>query len=223
MSHMKFLAYSKNLFAALAFIGLASAASADVIRVKPTFVNGDPYADIIMSSAYEGTVTQWTATAEATGESFIAYCIEIAQALQQNAPLEYTRSAYAPSAEVSELYDRYYAASKNDETKALAFQSALWMLLDQLPSNNVYDYIEFQPYITLGQQWVETIRASDDGFVAGQYEFYRWSNSVHQDILQVLAAHSNEVPEPHTHALLLGGLGLLLAMRRAARRRAERS
>lgn len=218
---MKMLARTKTLLTAMAFAGLAGAAQADALRIAPTTVGtgpGSSYSHLVSLPEYRGVATQWTVNNQTTGDRFLAYCMEISQTLQQGAEHEYVRSEYTASADIAELYDRFYAdATAGNKEMAITFQLALWMLLDQVAEDHPDN--QAKPYVTAADALIDVVRSSDTGYDAGQYQYYRWTNDSQQDILQVLANRPNEVPEPHTHALLLGSLGLLAAMRSKARRR----
>lgn len=202
----------RQLCAALALVGLAGAAQADPLRITPA---GDAF-DLVQSSAYSGPAAMWSVRNLTTDESFLAFCLELLQGADQSNAQEYTASSYAPSAPVRELYDRFYGSVQTSAATAVGFQLALWDLLGQA---TVADFTTgLAGAKTAAQAMLDTVNGSDTGYQPGQYEFRRWSSAGFQDVLQVVPGR-NEVPEPATHALVVSGLGLLLAGVATRRRR----
>lgn len=209
---MKMQSRSRKLLAVLALAGLASTAQADVVTVD---AYEDNY-DLVESPTYSGMAALWKVENLTLGDSFLAYCLELAQGVDQQGSQNYSRVSYAPNGNMEELYDRFYAQSLTDADQAVGFQLALWQLSGQLPDAS--DVESTIGATAVAVSMVDTVLHANTSYQPGRYQYYRWTNGDHQDLLQVVPAGGNEVPEPQTHALMLGGLGMM-AMAAAARRR----
>lgn len=209
---MKISNRARRLLAAAAFIGLAGTVQADALRISPH----SNYFDLVQSPTYSGPAAMWSVQNLTTADSFLAFCLELLERADQANAQNYTAAAYAPSANVSELFDRFYSTAQSSISSAVGFQLALWELLGQA---SVDDFTAALPGVkTAAQNMLDTVAASDTGYQPGQYQYRRWSSAGFQDILQVIPG-GNQVPEPASHALVLSGLGLLVAGTASRRRR----
>lgn len=148
-----------------------------------------------------------------TGASFLAYCVEQSQGAV-SATHSYVASAFGGSAEVQELYDRFFDTSITTQQGAVAFQLALWDLTGGTPVTG-YSFVGVAGASSTAADWISTVRADNDPF-AQKYTLTLWSNSAQQDVLQ-----ATPVPEPETYALMLAGLGAIgmIARRRGPKAR----
>lgn len=208
---MDLLICPRKLLAALALAGLGAVAHADVVRIEAH----DGYFDIVQSNSFAGPAALWSVDNQTTGDSFLAYCLELLESVSYR-PQTYTSVAYAPSADIEELFDRFYASSITSAENAIGFQLALWDLLGQASAASMTTGLPGARAVAL--EMLDTVHHAGTGYQSGQYRYIRWSSNGYQDILQVLADNPNEVPEPQTAALMLGGLGLM-GMGLASRRR----
>ena len=212
---MKLLSKSKTLLASVAFLGLAGGAHADLVQVKAHVANGIVYADAVMASGATDTAAAlWNVSNLDTGTSFLAYCLQILERVDEQVSHDYTSSTYAVSAGVQELYDRYYGTVQVSRAYAVGFQLALWQLIGEA---DVSGFTAPQDAIARANALLDGVDNSTDDYAENVYTFKRWTNDGLQDVLQATPT-TNAVPEPQTHALMLGGLGLM-AMGVVSRRR----
>lgn len=152
----------------------------------------------------------------ATGSSFLAYCLEYGIARVSPGSASYTSSSYNASADVQELYDRFYgmvanAATRSTETAA-GFQLALWELAGG-PAASSFNAPTPAGVVAAAASMLGLVHA-DDNAVAKAYDLTLWDGGAAQNVLQATA-----VPEPETYALMLAGLGAIafLTSRRSQR------
>ncbi len=212
---MKSLPKLKTLLASLALASLASVAQAEPMRIQGYQANGVNYGDYVVGApVYSGLAALWNVTNTDTSTSFLAYCLELLERIDGSAAQDYTAGAYAPSADVQELYDRYYGTVLNGRAQAVGFQLALWDLTGQA---DLATFSAPADAIAQATLLLDGVANATTPYTQNRYIYRRWSNDGLQDVLQVSAR--NEVPEPQTHALLLGGLGLIAAGMAARRRK----
>lgn len=212
---MKLLSTSKTLLASVALLALAGGAQADVVQIKTHVANGIVYADAYVAPGVtDGAAALWNVSNLDTNTSFLAYCLQILEGVNEQASQTYTSSTYAASAGVQELYDRYYSTVQVSRAYAVGFQLALWQLIGEV---DVSAFTAPQDAIARATVLLDGVTNSTTPYAENVYKFTRWSNDGLQDVLQATPAAS-EVPEPQTHALMLGGLGLM-AMGMVSRRR----
>jgi len=215
---MRLLTKPRTLLASLALAALAGGAHADLIQIRGYVENGTTYADVAQTTAaapteYSGVAALWNVTNLDTNTSFLAYCIQLLESINRTGSNDYTSATYAPNADVQELYDRYYGTVTQSVARAVGFQLALWDLTDQADVAS----FEMPPNAIAEANLMLTGVAGNTAYTQNVFKFTRWSNDGLQDVLQ--ATPSNAVPEPQTHALLLGGLGLMAAGMAARRRK----
>ncbi len=199
-------------FAAATFAG---AAQADDLSVDNFYTSstGVQFTDNYSDSApggLSGAMALWNVQNSTTGKSFLAYCLEPAEAAVQ-ALQSYTASAYANTS-VQELYDRFYGsvtANPDSADRAMGFQLALWEL------HGGYAVSSWE--LPLGAAIAEATSmlsvVNGAGTVAQKYNLTAWTNNGHQDVLQAAP-----VPEPESYALMVAGLVLVGSI---ARRRSK--
>lgn len=215
---MRLLTKPRTLLASLALAALAGGAHADLIQIRGYVDNNTTYASPAQTTAsapvaYSGVVALWNVTNLDTSTNFLAYCLQLLEDINRTGSNEYTPGAYAPNDDVQELYDRYYSTVTQSVARAVGFQLALWELTDQA------DVASFAtpPNAIAEANLMLTGVAGNTAYTQNVFKFTRWSNDGLQDVLQ--ATPNNAVPEPQTHALLLGGLGLMAAGMAARRRK----
>lgn len=214
---MQFISKSKTLLASLALMAVAGTAQADALQIKAYQSNSTSYSDFVVGTpVYSGIAALWNVTNTDTSTSFLAYCLELLESVDQTGTHAYVSGAYAPTADVQELYDRYFGTVVQGRVQAVGFQLALWALTGQA---DVSVFAAPTDVVAQANLLVDGVLNGTTPYVQDRYTYKRWSNNGLQDVLQVTEA-SNQVPEPHTGALLLGGLGLL-AMGMVSRRRKE--
>ncbi|WP_162243969.1 PEP-CTERM sorting domain-containing protein [Pseudorhodoferax sp. Leaf265] len=206
----------KMLLAALALAGVAGAAQADVLKVDVN--NG--YTTLAQAPGYQGEVAQWSVTnttVPAVGapyDSFVAYCLQMMESVEQVGEQNYSRVSFAANADVQELYDRFYSSSLTSAVNAVGFQLALWDLLGQADATSFVTGLSGAGAAAL--MMLDEVHNGTDPYQQDQYELISWISPDNQDLLQAVSTGSGEVPEPN--ALVLGGVGLL-ALGWASRRR----
>lgn len=212
----------RMLLAALALAGMAGAAQADVLKVDVN--NG--YTTLAQAPGYQGEVAQWSVTnttvppVGAPYDSFVAYCLQMMESVDQVGSQTYTRVSFTANADVQELYDRFYSQSLTSAVNAVGFQLALWDLLGQADATSFVTGLSGAGAAAL--MMLDEVANGTDPYQQDQYELISWISPDKQDLLQAVFTGSGEVPEPN--ALVLGGVGLL-ALGWASRRRntADRS
>lgn len=212
---MKLLFKPKTMLTALALAACAVGAQADTVQIKTHVAGGTLYADLVNTtdSSYSGPAALWNVQNQTTGDSFLAYCLELLQGADQSNPQTYTSATYNANANVRELYDRFYGTILQSDSQAVGFQLALWELIG---STDVSLFTGTTTNaVSVAESMLTTVASSNTGYTADQYIYTRWSNGTYQDVLQVTQV-ANAVPEPQT--LLLGGLGLM-AMGAVSRRK----
>ncbi len=211
---MKLLPKFKTLLVSLAVAAVAGTAQAEPMRIQGYQANGITYADFVVGApVYSGIAALWNVTNATTGTSFLAYCLELMEGIDSTTAAEYTSGVYAPSADVQELYDRYYGTVLDGRTQAVGFQLALWDLTGQA---DLSTFGAPADSIAQARQFLDGVANDPDTYAKEIYKYERWSNTGLQDVLQVTP---NEVPEPQTHALMLAGLGLIGAGMASRRRK----
>jgi hypothetical protein len=220
---MRLLTKSRTLLASLALAGLAGGAHADLIEIDPYIAGGNIYSSIAQTRitapvAYQGQAALWNVTNLDTNTSFLAYCLQMLESVDTRASNDYTSGTYTPTAGVQELYDRYYGTVTQSIARAVGFQLALWELTGQAAVASFQSPVNA---IAEANLMLNGVTNGTTPYTENAYTFVRWSNDGLQDVLQAVA--SNVVPEPQTHALLLGGLGLMAAGMAARRRKHGRS
>lgn len=217
---MKFLSKSRTLLASLALAALAGGAQADVVQIRGYVANGTAYADLATApNVYNGIAALWSVTKVADNTSFLAYCLQLMENIDRAGSNDYTSSTYAPGAtvmtDVQELYDRYYGSVTQTVSRAVGFQLALWDLTGEI---DVTSFVAPTNAIAEAKLMLDGVANATAPYTQNAYRFTRWSNNGLQDVLQ-----ANEVPEPQTHALLLGGLGLMAAGMASRRRKNDKA
>ena len=206
----------KMLLAALALAGVAGAAQADVLKVDVN--NG--YTTLAQAPGYQGEVAQWSVTnttvppVSAPYDSFVAYCLQMMESVDQVGAQNYSRVSFAANADVQELYDRFYSQSLTSAVNAVGFQLALWDLLGQADATGFVTGLAGAGAAAL--MMLDEVHNGTDPYDQDQYELISWVSDDNQDLLQAVRRDGGEVPEPN--ALVLGGVGLL-ALGWASRRR----
>ena len=218
---MTLLSHSKTLLATLAMAAFASGAQADLVEVLPHKAGTTLYADVVntTNNSYTGPAALWSVHNQTTDERFLAYCLEMLEGADQVSPQTYTSGAYNPTANVRELYDRYYSSVLQSPGNAVGFQLALW---DLLGFADVDNFVTTIGATSIAQTMLDAVLGSSTGYTPDQYEYIRWTSDGFQDVLQVKAA-GNVVSEPQTHTLMLGGLGLMVAGLASRRRKARKN
>ncbi|CAN7308584.1 PEP-CTERM sorting domain-containing protein [Pseudorhodoferax sp. LjRoot39] len=197
----------RMLLAALALAGMAGAAQADVLKVDVN--NG--YTTLAQGSGYQGEVAQWSVTnttVPAVGapyDSFVAYCLQMMESLDQVGEQNYSRVSFAANADVQELYDRFYSQSLTSAVNAVGFQLALWDLLGQADASSFVTGLSGAGAAAL--MMLDEVANGTDPYQQDRYKLISWISEDNQDLLQAVPADASEVPEPS--ALVLGGVGLL--------------
>lgn len=205
----------RMLLAALALAGMAGAAQADVLKVDVS--NG--YTTLAQAPGYQGEVAQWSVTNATTPpvgapfDSFVAYCLQMLESVDQVNGQNYSRVNFAANADVQELYDRFYSQSLTSAVNAVGFQLALWELLGQADADGFVTALSGAGAAAL--MMLDEVHNGTDPYQKDKYELISWISDGNQDLLQAVPT-SGEVPEPS--ALVLGGVGLL-ALGWASRRR----
>lgn len=198
------------LCAALAASAFASSARADNLSVGHYYTSSTSvpfvaqYADNAPVQGLSGVMALWDVQNQTTGKSFLAFCLEPAEAAVQTA-LSYTASAYVNTS-VQKLYDSFYGSllsDPNSADRAMGFQLALWELNGgpavsswELPSAAV---------VAEANNMLSVVNAP--GSTTPQYTLTRWTNAGNQDVLQAAP-----VPEPETYALMAAGLAMVGAI-----------
>ena len=206
----------RMLLAALALAGMAGIAQADVLKVDVN--NG--YTTVATAPGYQGEVAQWSVintTVPAVGapfDSFVAYCLQMLESVDQVNEQNYSRVSFAANADVQELYDRFYSSSLTSAVNAVGFQLALWDLLGQSDADGFVTALSGAGAAAL--MMLDEVQNGTDPYEQDQYELISWVSEDNQDLLQAVRNGAGEVPEPS--ALVLGGVGLL-ALGWASRRR----
>lgn len=195
----------RMLLAALALAGMAGAAQADVLKVDVN--NG--YTTLAQAPGYQGEVAQWSVTnttpVGAPYDSFVAYCLQMMESVDQVGTQNYTRVSFNASADVQELYDRFYSQSLTSAVNAVGFQLALWDLLGQADATGFVTGLAGAGAAAL--MMLDEVANGTDPYEEDQYELISWISEDKQDLLQAVRTGGGEVPEPS--ALVLGGVGLL--------------
>jgi PEP-CTERM motif len=180
-------------------------------------------ADVAVTSNYAATALNYSYVA--TGESFIAYCIEPnesnGRALRDRI---YNVESFsgAQANNLQGLFSTSYATLTTYNEKA-AFQLAVWELVRETSGTFSVGAGSFQ---VLGDSvTVATVSTLANSFLAqalsysgsAQYSLTKLTNNGLQDL--VVATAVTAVPEPETYALFLAGLGAIgmLARRRLPR------
>jgi hypothetical protein len=220
---MRLLNKPRTLLASLALAALAGGAHADLIAIKTYVAGSTTYSSLAQTwdtapVDYEGQASLWNVTNLDTNTSFLAYCLQMLESINRSGSEEYTSGTYTPTAGVQELYDRYYGTVTQSVARAVGFQLALWDLTGQAPLASFEGPVNA---IAEANLMLNGVTNGTTPYTVNAYTFTRWSNDGLQDVLQ--ATPSNAVPEPQTHALLLGGLGLMAAGMAARRRKHGRS
>lgn len=142
-------------------------------------------------------------------QKYLAYCIQPAVDIQQNAT--YTANYnFAPSQAVQKLYESSYASTAGNQDRQIAFQLALWEL-----QNDDGD-------LTLGQQHYALNDAGNPQIdiaaqmltnaasftLTNQYRYVSFSGVANGQPSQELLGVS-AVPEADTWAMMTAGLGLV--------------
>lgn len=206
----------RMLLAALALAGMAGAAQADVLKVAVN--NG--YTTVAQAPGYDGEVAQWSVTnttvppVGAPYDSFVAYCLQMMEAVDQVGEQTYSRVSFAANADVQELYDRFYSQSLTSAVNAVGFQLALWDLLGQADATGFVTNLAGAGAAAL--MMLDEVVNGTDPYQQDRYKLISWVSEDNQDLLQAVPTSSGEVPEPS--ALVLGGVDLL-ALGWASRRR----
>ncbi|MEF7614900.1 PEP-CTERM sorting domain-containing protein [Aquincola sp. MAHUQ-54] len=202
---MRSLSKSKTLVA-LAVAAAASGAQADLLQTNRAYVSGGlPFERTVDVDGFDSV--QSAGLKEVlnltTGGSFLAYCLQAAIDVPTTSA-QYSASVYAASADVQELYDRFYGSVTSGVTQAVAFQLALWELVDGPAVSAVKMPLDAKAAAT---QMLDTVRAS--GTVSQVYTLTAWRTDGYQDVLQ-----ASMVPEPETYALMLAGVGAVAFLSR---------
>lgn len=176
-----------------------------------------------VTSNYSTTALNYSYVA--SGESFIAYCIE---PNQQNGRAGFARDYYVDSfsgvqaQRLQALFSTEYA-QLNTYTDKAAFQVAVWEIMRETGGSLDASTGSF---FVLGNDAASTqVTALANTFIAtaasyngpALYSLTRLNNGSLQDL--ITAVPLNPVPEPETYAMLLAGLGVvgLIARRRLPR------
>lgn len=177
----------------------------------------------ITPSTYAATALNYTYAA--SGDSFIAYCIEPqASNGRKNGVYTYLASDLDTSSGAGKLleglYSTQFAGLTTYDQKA-AFQVAVWEIVREQSGTLDAATGNFHVADGTSKSVVELantfLSAASNYNGTGSYKLTALSNASWQDVL--VATTVSPVPEPETFALFLGGLGAigLLSRRRLAR------
>ena len=130
---MKLLSKYKTLLASVALAALTGGAQADVVQIKGHTANGINYGDsVVAPGVYSGVAALWNVSNLDEGTSFLAFCLQLLERVDETTSQVYTAGSYAPTGDVQELFDRYYGTVLDSRTSAVGFQLALWELTGQV-------------------------------------------------------------------------------------------
>ena len=173
-----------------------------------------------VTDGYATTALNYTYTA--TGQSFVAYCIEPTEGNgRRNRPYVYNVESFSgvQAHNLQGLYATSYASLSTANDKA-AFQLAVWELMRE--TSGAYDVSSGSFHVLGTDATTMAVNAKAGSYLAqalsyngaAQYTLTKLTNNGLQDLVVASA-----VPEPESYALFLGGLGAigLIARRRLPR------
>ncbi|MBI3349695.1 MAG: PEP-CTERM sorting domain-containing protein [Burkholderiales bacterium] len=176
-----------------------------------------------VTDGYATTALNYTYTA--SGQSFVAYCIEPTEGNgRRNREYTYNVESFsgAQAHNLQGLFSTSYAGLSTSNDKA-AFQLAVWELMRE--TSGAYNISTGSFHLLGADANTAAVTAKASSFLAqalgysgvAQYTLTKLTNNGLQDL--VVASPLTAVPEPESYALFLGGLGAiaLIARRRLPR------
>lgn len=228
---------SKPLVFAAALLASASAFSATSTSIR--FMSRDADAPKLSNSAIPNYVTGGLNYVDATGASFVAYCIEPEQSFALSTNLagnanfkSYTLGSFtgAQADLLQGLYSSSFASVHSGQQQA-AFQLAVWEIVREAsPTLSVAQgagsfYLQSSGLTGADLGTVQSVEQLATVYLshaqayqgAALYSLTKLTNATYQDL--VVATAMAPVPEPQTYAMLLAGLAAvgLIARRRLPR------
>jgi len=210
--------------AAIALMATAAAAQADTVQLAKVS-NGPvlaPHVSVNGGDVY-AYIGSYNLQVQGQGGSFAAYCVDPFQSTYSNNSTpdpDYTSYQRSPLttanlppvqltrlADVQRLFGNAYAGSLANGDKAAGFQLALWEIWHDdknLSTGSIHTLSSSSSAMVNEAGALLAALASPATWPTNgtSYGMTFYSNATYQDYIAV-------VPEPETHALLLGGLALL--------------
>lgn len=222
---------TRNALTAALVLGFAAAASAqtsvqikwlgmDAAGTKVSTYDTTLSSTPVTPASYAATALNYTDMA--TGDSFIAYCIEPqASNGRRNGVYNYIASSLDTTTGTGKLleglYSTQFAGLSTYDQKA-AFQVAVWEIVREqsgtLDASTGNFHVASGTSANIVEMANSFLGAASSYSGTGSYKFTTLSSATQQDLLVAAA-----VPEPQTYAMLLAGLG---AVGMIARRRLPR-
>ncbi len=203
--------------AAIALMATAAGAQADTVAIRYAG-NGPVLATHVSVNGNDlhAYIGSYNLELQGQGGSFAAFCVDPFQTSvgsfqpYERSPLT---TANLPAvqavrlADVQRLFGNAYAGSLANSTKAAGFQLALWEVWHDdksLTTGNIMELTSSHGGMVSEANTLLSALASPTAWPTNgmSYSMTFYSNATYQDYIAV-------VPEPETHALLLGGLALL--------------
>jgi hypothetical protein len=166
------------------------------------------------------------------GVSFDSFCVDLHQSIWFGQPFQTYQSISFASGNagfssmqenrLNRLYSNYLGAARNNSSASAAFQTAVWEITYDGNGSLSLGSGAFklgngtnQAARDLAATWLTGL----DGKASGNWAFTRLASATHQDQLIAVTGNSS-VPIPGTLALMIGGIGIAVATRVRAQKRA---